>query len=520
MTLSPARENALGCAALSAFVSLAAFAGLQLWAAALAGVFEYPLDDVYIHMAMAEGIASGTYGVNPGEASSAASSILYPLLLVPFAGTEMQRWMPLLWNIVGVAAVGVLWGLVVSRANLSRVVTVVLAIVGPLALNVPGVGFAGMEHSLHAAFALACLLGLWIFVKEDRISALLVIGVIGAPLMRLEGLALSGAACGVLLLRGRIAAAFGLGLAAILPVLAFMGFLVSLGLEPLPGSIIAKTQLSTGNGPELPGFVRAIIENIQKKPGQILLALSFFSVLIALAVQNLRRERLYLVFWAIGLAGIAHFLGGRIGWMNRYEHYILLVLIGGLVLALSHMGPVWRGVTAAALVLSLGVLGDTYATSLADRSVWGPRAIHLQQAQMARFAKDYAQAPVGVNDLGWVTWQNDQYVFDLYGLGSPSALAERMRPGGPQPGWGGPLVAQHGVRLVMIYDSWFADAVAPTWQRLGELTMDNPRGTVADWRVGFYATAPEYAPELREKLRAFAQTLPADAQFTMAEVGQ
>ena len=52
------------------------------------GVFEYPLDDVYIHLAMAEQIAAGGYAVNAGEDGSAASSPIYPLLLVPFAGTE------------------------------------------------------------------------------------------------------------------------------------------------------------------------------------------------------------------------------------------------------------------------------------------------------------------------------------------------------------------------------------------------------------------------------------------------
>ena len=48
------------------------FAVLQAIAYAHAGVFEYPLDDVYIHLAMAEGIGRGTYGVNPGVPASAS----------------------------------------------------------------------------------------------------------------------------------------------------------------------------------------------------------------------------------------------------------------------------------------------------------------------------------------------------------------------------------------------------------------------------------------------------------------
>ena len=66
---------------LAAISVVTAFAALQAISWTLAGGFEYPLDDVYIHLAMAEGIAQGTYGVNPGEAASASSSALWPLLI-------------------------------------------------------------------------------------------------------------------------------------------------------------------------------------------------------------------------------------------------------------------------------------------------------------------------------------------------------------------------------------------------------------------------------------------------------
>ena len=84
------------------------------------GVFEYPLDDVYIHLAIAEQIAMGGYGVNAGEYTSPGSSPLYPLLLTPFAGSEAQRWLPLVWNIVGLVAVALLWGRVIAHAGYRR----------------------------------------------------------------------------------------------------------------------------------------------------------------------------------------------------------------------------------------------------------------------------------------------------------------------------------------------------------------------------------------------------------------
>ena len=47
------------------------------------GHFSYTLDDAYIHLALAENLAGGHYGVNLGEYSAASSSILWPLLLIP-----------------------------------------------------------------------------------------------------------------------------------------------------------------------------------------------------------------------------------------------------------------------------------------------------------------------------------------------------------------------------------------------------------------------------------------------------
>ena len=107
--MMPAR----GGISLAALSALSAGFGFAIWFAltwARIGTFEYPLDDVYIQLAMAEGIAGGTYGINPGEPASAASSILYPLLLTPFAGTDFQRLLPLAWNSAGLLTLGWLLG--------------------------------------------------------------------------------------------------------------------------------------------------------------------------------------------------------------------------------------------------------------------------------------------------------------------------------------------------------------------------------------------------------------------------
>lgn len=511
---------------IAALAAVLGFAVLQGVAALIAqGVFEYPLDDVYIHLAMAEGLSSGGYGINAGEPASAASSILYPFLLAPFPGSALQRLLPLALNLLAVAGAGALWGRAVALAGLSGVAGVALAALGPLALNIPGVGFTGMENSLHALAALATVLGLWRFLQSGQIGALLALGAVFAPLLRLEGLALSGLACLVVLGAGRWRAGLALGAAVLAPVLGFALFLTGLGLAPLPGSVIAKVALAAPEAGPLMRLWLGLWANLAQPAGGLLAALSGLCVLLAVLPGQRGQGRGSLLL-VLGLAGGAHLLAGQIGWMHRYEHYIVLAQVAGLVLvagpvaarraqALPVPGPA-LGPALGLVAVALLAAALAFWPALLTRYLWNPRAIHLQQAQMARFAQEWVQAPVAVNDLGRVAWGNPDPVLDLYGLGSPAALALRLAPGGPAPGWAGPLARAAGIELAMIYDHWFGTAVGPDWVRLGTLTQTPERGALGGWRVSFYAVDPAAAPRLRALMAAFAPSLPAGAQLTLA----
>src|SRR3954447_15747321 len=73
------------------------------------GHFVYALDDPYIHLALAENLAHGHYGLNATEFASPSSSILWPFLLVPLTGTSVHGLLPLALNVVfGLAAAALL----------------------------------------------------------------------------------------------------------------------------------------------------------------------------------------------------------------------------------------------------------------------------------------------------------------------------------------------------------------------------------------------------------------------------
>ena len=332
------------------------------------GAFDYPLDDVYIHLAMAEGIAAGGYGVNPGEYASAASSALYPLLLLPIVPPDVQRFLPVLWNIVGVVLTAILWARLLLAAGYGngrlRPLGLGLAVAGPVALLMSSTAFLGMEHTLHAAASLAILLGLVRHFQGVTPWGLLYGGIFFSPLLRYEGLALAVLASGVLLIGGhRRAAGIGLALAliplALIPLAAFTVFLISLGLDPLPNSVLAK-QLTAAQGDlgAIPDTIAKFRNNISTGGGAILLALVLAIWAVMALSADIRRGPMRMLAPVLICAGIGHLFFGQIGWMNRYEHYILLVLSGGFLVLVGALAQrLSRQVIGAIAAVTLAVPG-------------------------------------------------------------------------------------------------------------------------------------------------------------------
>ncbi|MEZ5771727.1 MAG: hypothetical protein R3D61_08890 [Defluviimonas denitrificans] len=501
---------------------LAALAGFLVWEVAAllhAGVFEYPLDDVYIHLAIASEIMRGGYGVNAGEPASASSSILYPLLLLPFPETGFQRLLPLFWNTLAVAGGGWVWGRIVAEARLTGLVAVCIAVGAPVGLNMSGVGFTGMEAAGHILASLMIVLGLWRALTGRGVAGWFIAAAIIAPLLRYEGLALCLMAALVLFLHGQRRAGFAIAVPALGIVAGFSLFLVALGLPPVPGSILAKTAtLGAGGGP-FDGVLMTFAENVSQPAGALLAVLTAVALLLPVAVPSLRRGPGFWLLMAVGLSALAHLLAGQIGWLNRYEPYILLSLLGAILLAASPLEPGAGRIAGGAALAAILAGALVYIPSTWTYYAWNPRALHLQQVQMARFARDFVKAPVMVNDLGRVVWGNPYYVLDIFGLGSDEARRARLDGPKPADGWAAPLAAKHGVKAAMVYDHWFGTAVGPDWVRVGALEMHRARGLLGGWTVAIYATDPAYAPELRGKLEAFAPTLPADAYITHAGAG-
>jgi len=501
---------------------------LVLLAAELAGIliishnhFFYTLDDPYIHLSLAEHIARGHYGINAGEYSAPSSSIIWPFLLAPFVSTAVFTMIPLLFNIAAafgsVLLFGVLSGYLVPPDIRNRTaVQSVLVLLLCICTNLVGLVFTGMEHSLQLLCTLLIVNGLFAEIRTGRVHWSVWMAIAAAPLVRYECVAISLAAAVFLFLRGhRVAASLFLS-TAVAALLLFSRFLMSMGLSPFPSSVMAKSAVvAGGHGTALVGGIFSTLASAFTSSRGLLLAMTAGALGFACFLKNTARADRLLAACMAG-AVVLHLLVGRYGSYNRYEVYIwsaglltILHVLRGPVAAIvfttsSRYYFIRPVVSAAGLLLACYpyVIGLTTIPSASDN-------IYKQQFQMRRFAVRYYKQPVGVNDIGLVSYRNPAYVLDYAGLASETSLAHAQSGGGE---WMDSLARRHNVHFAMIYREWFKPVPAG-WISVGELVLDGPLITPAGRSVTFFATDSLTYRNVMPLIDDFASSLPSAVRF-------
>jgi len=140
--------------------------------------------------------------------------------------------------------------------------------------------------------------------------------------------------------------------------------------------------------------------------------------------------------------------------------------------------------------------------------------IYCQHYQMRRFITEYYHGSVAANDIGLITYRNDDYVLDLWGLASRKALFHRKNRDNPL--WMDMLAKEHNVKFAMIYDQWFP-VIPKGWKPVAELVITRRRISPAFSEVTFYAIGNESSYQVKSLLRQFKKTLPSGIRFTIIE---
>jgi hypothetical protein len=495
-------------------VALLAVAVLLLLRAALAhtgGTLVYALDDAYIHMAVARSLAEhGVWGVTRYGFTACTSSLAWPILLALGDLVGLRDAAPLALNLA--AAVAALWladHLLAGAPVAWRVVALVaIVFLTPL----PTLVLAGMEHTLHIAAVF------WLFdrfraVEESDPGGRAVPGLAVAAALatatRYESLFLVLPAVVLLARDGRRTAAITAAIGGLLPPLAFAAVSVTNGWPPVPTSLLLKRATYEAAG--LPGIVERLgghaVRTLTEAPHLVVLLAAV--LLMSAALPTSRVVRRWDAIYVVGT--LLHVQLAAIGWLFRYEAYLVAL---GLVLVARHLadgaaalrGPVARpALVLAALVAAAPLL--TRGVQALAQTPTAVKNIYEQQYQMGLFLRELpAGSAVMANDIGAIAYLADVRLVDLFGLATRET-AEARRAGRVDQALLARLAAAARPAAIVIYRSWFADAVPPDWVEVGTWKVPD-KVVVADRTVSFYAPDAASAASLGRALAAFQSRLP------------
>ncbi len=467
------------------------------------GVFTYGVDDGYIHLALAERILHGTYGLNLHEFSAPASSILWPFLLLVGVGTSWHVYVPLVVNVLCGFPVAWIVGLCVdewprenegSFAPLKRSVTVVLFVVG---LNLLGLTFLGMEHMLQILLTAACAYGVIRVSRGAAMPLWCLVAAAAGPAIRYENLAVTVAVAMVLFWSGNKRTALWTLLASLVVPVAFSLFLVAHGWSILPGSVLAKGT----NGFGLIGFLITVGTNVLKDFTDVVRLCWTIALLAVAELWWLNRRSRPMALAAVAIVLALDLVIGRIG---NYRYECFAVAFASLIL-LAILGRQyrvrWHLAMLAFLICTWPYFRYAYLAPVASLN------IYQQQYQMARFAQGFYKKNFAANDIGLVSYRLPEsiYVADTAGLASRESLLQTNKSGA----WLDDFTRRHDAGLAMIYTSW-VKGIPSDWTLMGRLVLGSELVSPQENTVDFYATSVGDPAEIDRQLRAFQKTLPRD----------
>ena len=506
------------------------------------GTFLYPLDDTFIHMALARNLSFyGNWGMNPHAFASASSSVLYTLLLAgAFKLFSVQVVAPFVINCIAAVILLFVVRRWLEKEGVSGVGQLLLLLCLIYLTPLPILVVCGMEHTLQCLFTFLFVFGFagWLQRQPEAGGKALkmppVLMVYGAMVtfVRYEGIFLIALACLLLLYRRRLGTAIQLGVVSFLPLIIFGVYSMIKGSYFLPNSVLLKSEgapLSLGGLSRYIGNILVDKLTVVKtdslpagtpRPGISLLATQRLLIILPLAWLVLRkfiRQRpayghiLMLLFGCT----VLQLCFASTGWLYRYEAYLVFcvtAIIG--VLAWKYGRELMRGRSwiergmVAAVVFMLGfpfVLRIAAAfTKTGDACV----NIYQQQYQMGQFLHAYHDKDVNaVNDIGAVSFLTSGANVDLWGLGNIQvARSRKARHWGP--GYLDSLCRAEGVQTAIVFEKWFNDSLRNHWTKVATWRISN-NVICGDDSVSFFSIRKEDAPVLKKDLQEYERHLPA-----------
>jgi len=521
----------------------------------------YPLDDTYIHLAIARNFAEfGNWGVVKDVFCSTSSAPAYTfmlgLLMKLFGVSEIY---PLILSIIAGNLIILVLYFYFEDSPVALAFSFIFLIVP---VQLPYIVLTGMEHSSHILLSLLFIILFARILKlydvkdvsgkgsllaskwalQKNITAFLLIALC-LCMFRFEGMFLIAAATFFLLIHKRITLAVATVVAGLAPVLCFGFFSLSRGGMFFPNSLMLKGKTGFSDPDFIHKHLVLIFRHLVEERTFLIPIIFILIILIwrLMADKGNLKWRLWSsiransVVFAVLTVAVCHasFAGFYINF-GRYEAYLylllLIVLISLTVSKARYVKIAWSNGKKQAI--ALGIVLIAMSPSLIHRLEYSTKVMYLanrnifdQQYQMGRFLHDFCDdCSVVANDIGAITYLSHIDLLDVAGLGSTEVA--RMRNSGQQllmpDASGVPPIMQPEFaryRFIMIYDEWYKLQTEEERNRLGWMrvaTLHTPDNlTCACDSVSFYVSDPALLPVYRDKLREFSKGLPERVKLTV-----
>lgn len=511
------------------------------------GHFCYPLDDTFIHMAIAKNIAlHKVWGITPYHFSSASSSPFYSLLLA-FSNYLFGAnfYLPLIINLIlAVLFYYVTWWILCTEQVSNRNILYILSAITVIT-PVPVMIIVGMEHILHFIF---CFLFLYLSIKllnnisKNKKLLFSIVAVAGLMIFsRYEGLFMVAMLCLCLFTQRRFAEALLIGILSLVPIIIFGIYSMHMGGFFLPNSVLLKghstgfsvkgimkwieeivvARFSFGNNLLVNAFSTTYNEKgIPSISGAAITRLLIFISLFYLLL--FRNKKISKYHWGVLIVTgtiFLHIAFASVGWLYRYEAYLVAcsILVIGLVLSkydkkisYSLFRNVPNLLVSIVVFLLLLVPTGIRAALAFGKTPAAAKNIYDQQYQMGNFLKTYyVNASVAANDIGSINYFTHIHNLDLWGLGNIK-VARSKQNNTYNYQFLDSLVKQNNVQIAVIYDGWFDDKLTSKWAKVA--SWEIPDNVICgESTVYFYAIDKNEKSSLEKHLKIYQRDrLPSD----------
>lgn len=513
---------------LSVFTVVAGFYFFLGWSQLPEGQrYIYPIDDVYIHLALARNFAEhGVWSINRSGFDSASSSILYTLLLSFFIKVFGNwEYYPLLINVLsGYLTVYVIYRYFRDFFGVRELVWALFLFL-PFSLLYVMVLF-GMEHTLHMFLISTAVYIIHKNVLENfqlKSFAVLLVIVFFLSLVRFESMFFTVSLAFALFLRKNFREAIAIICVGFLPIILFGLISINQGGYFFPNSVMIK-----GNFPAGEHFLYSCWKLLLNG---IILNFSFYKwifvpfLLILLFLFKKYKKHIFTNFLqnetlviTIVCTAILHSLFAILKY--RYENYLMIALLLIIIPIISNFinKIEWEKFQFTFYnVMSLGSIAFIIFISFYRFGYhhnvlkFCSKGINEQQVEMSRFFHDfYGGEKVVANDIGAISYFSQVRLVDIVGLGSTEVAQMRVANKNLPRSKADitikksitTYVSDNNYRVAVIYPEWFSP-VPTEWIPVASWTINKESYGPAIHRVVFYALKPEEVKPLQKNLMNF-----------------